>query len=219
MKHLKITGLIVAVIIFLLTVVGINFNTLGELVHSEPLTPALTTAVIDAGILTVFKIIVLLYGIYYCLLELYNRHYKNKQEQELFDKIERIIGKHNLKKEQASKPEPVKDIDLNCLAREAEFEPTKKVIKPLRDNYDNIEEYYKDIVEYYKVVGEDEFRIAVELSTNWIYVKDSIQLDVTVATCSRNIGIREALIKEIILDSFCIEQVKLAYEESLKGKN
>ena len=61
MKHLRLFGAIIALILFLLALVGFELHTLGTLGRVEPDNPILQQAVVQSSIFAISKVVALLY--------------------------------------------------------------------------------------------------------------------------------------------------------------
>lgn len=165
MKHLKALGLIVAVILFLLCLVGFELHTLGTLGRVEPDNPILQQAVVQSSIFALAKVFVLLYIIYVSILYCIAIYKKVQEDESTQDRIERILNKLTKLSEQ-SNVKPVEDIDFPLKqeyekVNEVEF---KKLVKPLIESYDNFTDYKIAIKNYYYKLSTKHSTIARDLA-------------------------------------------------------
>ncbi len=168
MKHLKLFGGIIALILFLLALVGFELNTLGKLGHTEPDNPVLQQAVVQSSILAIAKVVILLYIIYVLILkamEVYAVKQQGDKLEGLIDKLHKRFDKEM--QEDKPKVQPVEDIDLNHFKADAVFE--KKLIKPLIENFEHFIDYKSAILHYYECVGEVRYDIAKDICANLTY--------------------------------------------------
>ena len=168
MKHLKALGLIVAVILFLLCLVGFELHTLGRLGRTEPDNPVLQQAVVQSSIFALAKVFVLLYIIYVLILkamEVYAVKQKGDEIDNLIEKLHKRFDKEM--QEDKPKGQPVEDIDLSNFNPNIQFE--KKLIKPLIENFKHFIDYKSAILHYYECVGEVRYGIAKDICDNLTY--------------------------------------------------
>lgn len=168
MKHLRLFGAIIALILFLLALVGFELHTLGTLGRVEPDNPILQQAVVQSSIFAIAKVVALLYIIYVLILkamEVYAVKQQDDKLEGLIDKLHKSFEKEM--QEEKPKVQPVEDIDLDTFKADAIFE--KKLIKPLIENFEQFIDYKSVILEYYRLVGEREHSIAKDIYDNLTY--------------------------------------------------
>ena len=213
MKHLKLFGGIIAVILFLLTLVGFELNTLGKLGHIEPDNPVLQQAVVQSSIFAIAKVVVLLYIIYVLILkamEVYAVKQKGDEIDELINKLHKRFDKEM--QEDKPKEQPVEDIDLSNFNPNIQFE--KKLIKPLIENFEHFIDYKSAILYYYNCVGEVRYDIAKDICDNLTYpINTEIRYrDVLKLLVNKFPNISSALLSEVLLD-FC----EPSLQQAIKG--
>lgn len=168
MKHLRLFGAIIALILFLLALVGFELHTLGTLGRVEPDNPILQQAVVQSSIFAIAKVVALLYIIYILILkamEVYAVKQQDDKLEGLIDKLHKSFEKEM--QEEKPKVQTVEDIDLDTFKADAVFE--KKLIKPLIENFLHFIDYKSAILHYYKCVGEEKYNIAKDIYDNLTY--------------------------------------------------
>lgn len=168
MKHLKLFGSIIALILFLLTLVGFELHTLGTLGRVEPDNHILQQAVVQSSIFALAKLFVLLYIIYILILkamEVYAVKQQGNKLDDLIDKLSKRFDKEA--QEDKPNPKPVEDIDLRSFAPEVSFE--QKLVKPLIENFEHFIDYKSAIIEYYRQVGGRKYNVASDVHNNLTY--------------------------------------------------
>lgn len=210
MKHLKALGLIVAVILFLLCLVGFELHTLGRLGRTEPDNPVLQQAVVQSSIFALAKVFVLLYIIYVLILkamEVYAVKQKGDEIDNLIEKLHKRFDKEM--QEDKPKGQPVEDIDLSNFNPNIQFE--KKLIKPLIENFKHFIDYKSAILHYYECVGEVRYGIAKDICDNLTYpINTEIRYEEVGNLVARKFpNISRGLILDILLD-FCEPSIQQA---------
>ena len=223
MKPLAKIGLIVAVLLFLITLVGFELHQLGEYSKVQPDTTALQQAVISASIFSIIQLLIFLYLIYLdivVLIKLYKIYIiQAEKDKELEHNLNKLLEK--FKNSMEEKKTAVDNVDFPITQPDITKEDlfAKKIVKPLYDNYNNTDEYLLDVLMYYKQLGGEQLEIAQELIRARVFITDVRTLENIVNICSNNLKIISSVVRNVILESFCTEEVKKQYEESIKSKN
>ena len=167
MKNLKALGLIVAVILFLLCLVGFELHTLGKLGRTEPDNPILQQAVVQSSIFALAKVFVLLYIIYVSILYCIAIYKKVQEDESTQDRIERILNKLTKLSEQDNiKATESMDFPLKQEYEKVNEVEFKELVKPLIENYETFSQYKLAIKDYYYRLSTNHSTIARDLARN-----------------------------------------------------
>ena len=223
MKTLAKIGLIVAVLLFLITLVGFELHQLGEYSKVQPDTTTLQQAVISASIFSIIQLLIFLYLIYLdivVLVKLYKLYIiQAEKDKELEHNLNKLLEKvKNIMEEKKSAVDSVEfPITQPDITKEGLF--TKKLVKPLYDNYNNTDEYLLDVLMYYKQLGGEQLEIAQELINARVFITDARTLENIVDICANRLKVIPSAVRAVVLESFCTEEVKKWYEKSIKTQN
>ena len=210
MKTLIKFGAVITALLFLLCLVGFQLHELGNYSKVQPDNQVLESAIIGASILSIIQLLIYLYLLYIGIIvavKLYQVYFiQSEKDKALESSLNALLDKF---KKDMDRPKeavdsvqfPIKpDVDITKADLFA-----KKLVKPLRLNYERKEEYNQAVLDYCKATSEGHYKTAVECVTSNVTITTERELDNVVAVMSSNIKVDSVIVAEVLKDFFMIE--------------